>query len=144
MIYCDTSLLVSALLFSEPRSHAAQIWLADHSADGLAISAWVQTEFASAIALRARRRDLDDAAKARVLRTWAVLLSSFEPLRLEQRHFEAAAGYVLEAGSRLRAGDALHLAVALDHHCTLATLDRDLDDEAVRRGISEKLLAGDA
>ena len=142
MIYCDTSVLVSALVTTEPASEAAAQWLLSQTAGELAISDWVQTEFAGAIALKVRRGDLNERAKGRVLRAWSVIGNSFERLTVQPPHFDHAAQMMLEPGSRLRSGDALHLAISLAYGCEMATFDRDLRDAAGDFGIVAKGAAG--
>lgn len=141
MIYCDTSLLVSAMLATESASKAAKAWLAGRTPGELAVSMWVETEFASAVAMKVRRGDVDDMSKWLALATWAIWRGSFVWLDVEQRHFQLAATLILEPEAKLRSGDALHLALALDSKCKLATLDGDLRDAADRYGIAMEAIA---
>jgi uncharacterized protein len=51
----------------------------------------------------------------------------------------ARIGY-LAIGARLRAGDALHLAICADQGATLCTLDRRLSDAGSKLGVKTQLL----
>ena len=141
MIYCDTSLRVPALLLNEPASLTAKAWLSREEHQGLATSAWVHVELAGATAMKTRRRDLDDATRARTLQLWSSMQTSFSTLPIGPEHSEHAAMLLLQPGSRLRSGDALHLAVALVHGCRLATLDHDLHEAAMQYGIGTDVIA---
>lgn len=137
MIYCDTSILIAALT-PEAQSGAVQDWLGQ--ADGLCISGWVVTEFASALAIKLRRGDLSPAERDAVLAQWLRLRRNHlhvEPVR--QGAFALAAQLCGDAASGLRAGDALHLAVAVQGQHGFATLDRVQAEAARAQGL---VLAG--
>jgi len=55
-------------------------------------------------------------------------------------HFRTAARFADQHGLRLRAGDALHLAVCADHGATLCTLDRRLGDAGSVLGVKTMVL----
>ena len=123
MIYCDTSLLVSALTV-EAGSVKVQRWLANQEAAALCISGWVVTEFSSAVALKLRRSELtrDDAALA--LTNWRSLQQDrLITIPVPSEAFALAARFCDMTVPGLRAGDALHLAVASLGGHSLATLD---------------------
>ena len=135
MIYCDTSLLVSALTV-EAGSVKVQRWLANQVAASLCISGWVITEFSSAVALKLRRGELthDDAALA--LTNWR----SLQPDRLitipvPSEAFGLAARFCDMIAPGLRAGNALHLAVASLGGHSLATLDERMMAGAEAAGV---------
>lgn len=139
MIYCDTALLVAALVPFETTSDQAEAWLSAQLAGTLAASWWVETEFASAIAMKVRRGDLQPSDRARVIAAWAALHDSFEWLAVEQRHFMGAVSLLSAPDTRLRSGDALHLAIALGHGYRLATFDAILAEAANTHGASAPL-----
>ena len=123
MIYCDTSLLVSALTL-EADSAKVQRWLANQEAAALCISGWVVAEFSSAVALKLRRGDLtrDDAALA--LTNWRSLQQDrLVMIPVPSEAFDLAARFCDMPTPGLRASDALHLAVASLSTHKLATLD---------------------
>jgi uncharacterized protein len=111
MIYIDTSALVP-LFIREPKSEAVLSWI-ESSGERLAISEWTLVEFASAAAIKVRTgqtaANLAKQATARVhafaKKPWAVAV----PEREESRRTLALAG---DDALKLRAGDALHLAIA--------------------------------
>lgn len=124
MIYCDTSLLI-ALLTPEPDSKTARTWLGTQPAGMLVVSPWVDTEIASAVAIKVRTRALSDAYLAAALAGWQHMRSAnFQIEPVVDQHFRQAALLAGQPGLKLRAGDALHLAVAADRGFALATLDK--------------------
>lgn len=132
MVYVDTSVLVP-LFLHEPHSAAVAHWYARET-DELVAAAWAVTEFASAVGLKSRTRAID-AAQARG--AWArferLVAADLRLLPVEPTHFHRAAELVLDAGSTLRAGDALHLACAEAAGAkSLATLDEALGRHAQR------------
>lgn len=135
MIYCDTSLLVSTLV-EEPDSDISIAWLAEHGGSGLVVSDWTNVEVASALAMKQRRDVLDTVARQRVWSAWVDLVeTSFTFVRVEPADFTRAPSAV-DAGAGLRAGDALHLAVALKRGVALATRDGDLAAAAKASGLN--------
>lgn len=137
-VYCDTSLLVAAVL---PESASARVhsWLARQDAGSLVISDWTITEFASALAIKLRSGELTLEQRAEALASWAILRnSSLVKLPVTSEHFASAAGYVERADLGLRAGDALHIAVAAAHGCSIATLDSLQGKAALELGISRE------
>lgn len=136
MIYCDTSLVVAGLS-SEPMTELVQIWLADQEADSLCISPWVVTEFSSAVSLKVRRGDLDPAGKAQMLSSWQQVQQDHLVLvPVPDQAFALAARFCDRDDLGLRAGDALHLAVASLGGHRLATLDKQLAAAALAVGVA--------
>jgi len=136
MIYLDASVLVAALT-SEPHSDRARTWLRQHASSQFADSWWTGVEVASALAMKERRGVLSADERGEVEGRWLTLREkSLHHLPVEHRHHVAAAMLVDALPAGLRAGDALHLAVVLDHGCELATYDRDLAAAALERGVS--------
>lgn len=135
MIYCDTSLLIAALT-TEVLSDRAQPWLLEQERRSLAISDWSLTEFASAVAMKHRRGEIDTAYRGNIEHAWGSLRTEFTFVRVTDRHFLHAAELVDAAPRGLRSGDALHLAIVLDQGCALATFDHDLADAARALGVA--------
>ena len=126
MLYLDTSVLVAALTPEAQTPHIQQ-WLAEQDATALHISDWIINEFSSALSLKLRSAQLDDAQRARALATFTTLLEeSIAVLPVAREAFRTAARFTDQAGIGLRAGDALHLATASAHGATLVTLDQKL------------------
>lgn len=141
MIYVDTSVLVAAHT-REPHTHLAQAWLAGQSGGGLILTTWTPLECESALAIKRRRGELDEAgqiAASRDIEAFAArFVSNFAPLATPQEaDHQRARELVSQASSGLRAGDALHLAVALRLGADqFATLDRVLAGNAARHGLT--------
>ena len=111
MIYIDTSALVPAFI-REPKSEAVLAWL-ETSGEGLVVSEWAITEFSSATAIKVRTGEIASGmakqARARFLDFAQDHCSIAVPQRTE---FRRAAELAAEVNLKLRAGDALHLAIA--------------------------------
>lgn len=129
MLYLDTSLLVSAV-FDEDATKEVQQWLRTID-DVLAISDWTIVEFASAIEGRTRGGQMlveqRDAANR-----WfrALTFGMAELLPVDRFAFRRAAAIVATPGIRVRAADALHLAVAEASGAKVCTLDKSQAEAA--------------
>lgn len=111
MVYVDTSALV-ALLVNEPHSAAVGRWYAG-SSDELGSAAWCVTEFASALGIKQRTRQMDAAQAQQAWERFERLAAhDLRLLPVELADFHRAAVMTLDAAQSLRAGDALHLACA--------------------------------
>lgn len=135
MIYCDTSLLVSALS-NETRSEEVRVWLETVGAGELCISDWTVTEFSSAIATKVRFGTLPAAQRSEVMTQWHTMLAS-ELTReaVTDAAFNLAARFCEMSVPGLRAGDALHLAIAKLGGHALATLDQRMREGAEAVGV---------
>lgn len=133
MIYVDTSVLV-ALYLPEGRSTDVGQWYASCH-DELASSAWCVTEFASALSIKQRTGQIDQANAQQAWQQFERLCASdLQLLPLDPTTFHRAAILALDTASSLRAGDALHLAAALDFKAAgMATLDDVLAKNAKQR-----------
>ena len=111
MIYVDTSALVPVFI-REPKSEAVIGWI-ESSGERLAISEWSLVEFASAAAIKVRAgqatANLVKQATARVYQFAQKHCTVAVPGRAE---FHRAAKLAGDETLKLRAGDALHLAIA--------------------------------
>lgn len=102
---------------------------------GLIISAWTLTEMASVGALKERMGAVDRATRRQALAMFQRFASStLRMTEIEPADFRAAA-LLMDGPCPLRAGDALHLAVAKRLPADLATLDRRLADAAAGCGV---------
>jgi predicted nucleic acid-binding protein len=123
MVYVDTSVLV-ALCVNEPMSPVVARWYAACTEE-LASASWCVTEFASALGIKQRTAQITAEQGASAWRAFERLCAGdLQLLPVEPATFHRAAGLTLDATTGLRAGDALHLAVALDAKAkSMATLD---------------------
>ena len=132
MIYVDTGALV-ALIVNEARSAAVAKWYAASRAE-LVSAAWCVPEFASALGIKQRTHQLDaEQALGAWERFGRLVAHDLKLLPVEPAVFHRAAVLVLDAGSALRAGDALHLACAEQAGAKgVATLDEVMARNARR------------
>jgi uncharacterized protein len=126
-VYVDTCLLVS-LFHNDSGYPAAVAWLAGAATQELWISHWVLLEFASATAVRQRRGELG-STKVSSLQSELEAFRAERLALLEPRaeDFLLARVWVQrQSAPGLRAGDALHLAVAHRQRLTLVSADQAL------------------
>ena len=71
----------------------------------------------------------------------SLIAESFTVLRVASGQFRAAARFADQHALGLRAGDALHLAIASDHGATVHTLDQRLAEAGPALGVPTALLA---
>lgn len=140
MRYLDTSILVAALT-REPRTEDMQTWLATQSVDTLCVSDWVLTEFSAAISMKVRMEILTARERALVLGAFTTLReSSLSTLPVSTMDYRIAAHFADQHASGLRAGDALHLAIAYNHGLELCSLDTTLAKASNPLGVTAHLL----
>jgi hypothetical protein len=112
MVYVDTSVLVALLTNEETANRIAQ-WYADETRP-LVSGDWCMTEFASALALKERTGQL---TRKQCNAAWKLFTEfcggSLRLLPLDREVYVHAAQLVRSSKNGLRAGDALHLALAL-------------------------------
>lgn len=132
MIYLDTSVAVS-MMVPEPRTAEVKPWFAGLPEVPVG-SDWLLTEFDSAISMKLRSGELSEANARAVRKEFAMLAASgLRIVPVSRAAFRDAASLVKAHAHGLRAGDALHLAVAREIHATsIATLDRVMSANAKR------------
>ncbi|WP_311044401.1 type II toxin-antitoxin system VapC family toxin [Rhizobium sp. NZLR10] len=118
-----------------------QQWLAKLASQEMAVSGWTIAEFSSAIALKARKGQIDQDDRSKALAMFNELCSTtFELLPTSRAHFVDAARMTDQFEIGLRAGDALHLAIAVGSGATLITLDKGLARACSIVGAPHRLL----
>jgi hypothetical protein len=136
MVYVDTSALVPVFI-REPKSNSVVAWL-ESSGERLAISEWSLVEFASAASIKVRTgqitANLQRQATARVQNFARKHCTVAVP---GQDEFRRAAGLVGNDKLKLRAGDALHLAIvqSLNAH-SIFCLDEAMIESAKLLGMN--------
>ncbi len=118
-----------------------QSWLSQQKPETLAISVWVVTEFSAALSIKLRCKQIGEQHRARALAMFSKLNSeSLVLLPISASQFHTAARLSDQHDLGLRAGDALHLAITVEHGATLITLDRRLAKAGSAAGVATRLL----
>lgn len=127
MFYFDTSFL-TPLLLEEDTSTKVEAYVRRLPASKLYVSHWTRVEFASLLAREVRMRALKEYAALEIAERFDELIAgSYEVLTPQPADYELARQFVLNFPTALRAGDALHAAIAKNHGATkLLTLDKGL------------------
>jgi len=127
VLYFDTSFL-APLILPEAAGDKIAAFLRRLPAAELTVSNWTRVEFSSLIALEVRMGGLDGQAGARAdARFEAMVDESFSILLPDAEDFGLAKRYLGRFETGLRAGDALHLAVANNHRAAVIySLDKTL------------------
>jgi hypothetical protein len=138
--YVDTSVLVAALTRETPTARV-QAWLGLQPTGSLLSSEWVVTEFSAALSVKVRIGEIDDHFRSAALAKFHRLTTvALEIVPIAREHFRTAARFADHYSLGLRAGDALHLAVAADRGATVITLDRRLAAAASALGFGANLI----
>lgn len=125
MIYLDTSILIPYFVH-EPETEAVEKAFLAFEAT-VCTSHWTQAEFASAMAKKVRNRECSAATMVQtVARMTAMARELFVCWTPTAQDYETSIRYMLHSRSGLRAGDALHLAIAQRNEATLWTMDKGL------------------
>jgi uncharacterized protein len=132
MVYLDTSVAVP-LFVAEPSSESVDRWFSA-CAVPVVSSDWIITEFASALSIKERSGTLNAKDAKAAWRSFETFCHSGLRLAVVSRKaFETAARMTRDSRHGLRAGDALHFAVAHEIGATtIATLDLTMRENAKR------------
>jgi predicted nucleic acid-binding protein len=127
VLYFDTSFL-APLVIPEATSDKIAAFVRRLPAEEFTVSHWTRVEFSSLIAREVRMGGLDLQAATRAdARFEAMVQESFSVLLPNADDFALAKRYLTRFETRLRAGDALHLAVANNHRASVIySLDKIL------------------
>jgi predicted nucleic acid-binding protein len=125
LIYLDTSFLVP-LFLEEATSKRIELLIRNLSPGEAATGHWTRTEFSSVLAREVRMGSLTSGeARQADAEFEQVLADSFSVLLPAQNDFDLAKQYLARHHSGLRAGDALHLAIATNCGArTIYSLDK--------------------
>lgn len=127
MRYFDTSFL-APLILEEATSTKIEAFFAKLPVGELYVSHWTRVEFASLIAREVRMGGLAEADALLAIAQFDELVTdSFQIVTPGIADYELAKAYIQHFATKLRAGDALHLAIASNHGAqTFYTLDEGL------------------
>jgi predicted nucleic acid-binding protein len=140
MHYLDTSVLVAAFT-NEIATERVKDWLTERRDTNLCISNWVIAEYSAALSMKLRLGHFDEGHRADALGALANSIGSrLEVLATSALHFRRATYLADQHTLGLRAGDALHLAIAAEHGATLISLDKRLVQASLSTGIKASLL----
>ncbi len=125
MIYLDTSVL-GAIFFREPGAAKLVDRLESQRKAKLMISAWTLTEMASIGGIKQRTGAIDAVTRQQAIANFQRFASShLVTVEIDPADFRTAA-VLIESPTALRAGDALHLAIARRLGARIASLDQRL------------------
>jgi len=127
MLYFDTSFL-APLILEETTSAKIEAFFAKLPVGELYVSHWTRVEFASLIAREVRMGGLAESDALLAIAQFDELVTdSFQVLAPGVADYELAKAYIQHFATKLRAGDAMHLAIASNNSAkTLYTLDEGL------------------
>lgn len=135
MFYLDASAAVAAIT-QEGHSEAIWRWLREHADAPILCSGWTVTEVSSALSIKVRTGHLTLDDRAIALANWQRLRkASLSEIAVAPEHFETASRYCDRVDLGLRAGDALHLAIAESAATKLLTFDRTMAAAALELGV---------
>lgn len=136
MLYLDTCVLIP-LLVQEGASDRVRRFFIDNANQPLTISTWTQTELVSALSLKARSKQITHESAHLAIQTFQEIAEeSFSILLPSAKDYVLASQFLMHFDTGLRAGDALHLAIAHEHQLTLLTLDKLMLSAAQVLGIA--------
>lgn len=135
VVYVDTSVWVALLAREAPHAALAQ-WLAA-APQVLCCADWTQVELASAVGIKYRRGELALADAQRIGAVFASMMAyQVREIPLQSSDVRQAMALCHDMDKGLRAGDALHLAVAMRYQCShFFSFDHSLNRNAELAGL---------
>ena len=136
MIYLDTSFL-APFYIREATSEQVETILLNIPTDELVISDWTKVEFVSLLARLVRTGELTKELVKAIMKAFQEdVAQSYSVLTVTRNDFDRASELIRQWNTGLRAGDAMHLAIA-DNQRTenLLSLDKGLIKAAKILGI---------
>lgn len=135
MIYADTSALIPAFI-REPKSDSVLAWL-EASGERLVVSEWAIAEFASATSIKVRTGQIEGVLAEQAMTRFLDFAQKHCSIAAPQRaEFRRAAELAGDVDLKLRAGDALHLAIAEASNVQgVLCLDETMSDGAKAIGL---------
>lgn len=134
LLYLDTSAAIP-LFIREQATDRIRAFLESQPEGAIVISPWVTAEFASTLGLKLRMGAVEGTTHAAAWTQWRRFIEGVRSLEIAARHFEEAASLCRKQDLALRAGDALHLAVAAAYGCALVTMDERMAKAAPELGV---------
>lgn len=127
MLHFDTSFL-APLILEEATSTRIEAFFARLPVGELYVSHWTRVEFTSLVAREVRMGGLAETDALRAVAQFDELVTeSFQVVAPGVADYELAKAYIVHFATKLRAGDALHLAIAHNNGAkTFYTLDEEL------------------
>jgi len=138
MLYFDTSFLVP-LLVPEDTSERVDAFFSGLAADTeLAVSEWTRVEFGSVLSRLVRMEQMSRLNAQKCASHLEKLLEqSFDVITPEKADYDRCWHYLVRFDNSLRAGDALHFAVAANRVAeAVYTLDEGMLSAGLRLGLS--------
>lgn len=136
MFYFDTSFL-TPLFLEEQTSRKIEAYVTTLPAGDLYLSHWTRLEFSSLVAREVRMRGLTpEEGQAVLLQFDQLVEESYRVILPTALDYELAREFLKQFATGLRAGDALHLAIARNH---VATKILTLDEGMLKAGKQLKL-----
>jgi len=127
MLYFDTSFL-APLFRKETTSASVEKFFKRQNVENLSISQWTRVEFSNVLARDVRMGFIDPQTALGLDRDFETnIVRSFAIILPDTNDFDLCRHYLHRYETALRLGDALHLAIAANHHAEkLYTLDNKL------------------
>ena len=127
MHYLDTC-FITPMLLNEATSESVERYVVRAAAGSLCISQWTRVEFASVVAREVRMKKMKASQGTSVLAEFDKLVQeSLIVLVPVAEDYNLARDYLGKFSTGLRGGDALHLAIAVNHGVSkILTLDAGL------------------
>lgn len=133
LVYLDTSVVLSLHVVDV---HTAEVTnFMQKSRHKFAVSPWLRAEAASALGIMVRRKDLSATLANQAFKDIQTFCDSTQTLPITAAAYDLATRWMLDFDLGLRAGDALHLAIAKLGKAQLLTCDKLLGKAGNKLGV---------